>query len=74
MLKIQSFHPNVLIVDHFDLIKNKIDIKTETLLQEEAFRASEPDQKVLNELREEQLKKIFQKMASQFIIKSIQKK
>jgi hypothetical protein len=58
MLKIQSFQPNVLIVDHFDQIKNKIDIKTETLLQEEAFKTSESDQKILNELREEQLNKI----------------
>ena len=45
-----------LIVDHFDSIKNQIDINIETLLCEPGL--NEEDRKGLNEMREQQLEKL----------------
>ena len=50
----QSFR--LIIVDHFDDVINKIDIKTETLLQDQ--RLTEMKRDKLNEIREEQIEKI----------------
>ena len=52
----QSFHPNVIIADHFDEIINKIDIKTETLLENQIF--TQETRKNLNEIREKQIEKL----------------
>jgi len=52
----QSFHPHVLIVDHFDKKINQIDIRTETLLENKIF--TEESRQELNEIRAEQIKKI----------------
>ena len=52
----QSFHPQVIIVDHFDKIINQIDIKTETLLENQSLK--EEMQRSLNEAREKQIEKI----------------
>ena len=43
MTKNTSFHPRLIIVDHFDEIKNQIDVKTETLLHKKH------NDKILNE-------------------------
>jgi len=61
--KIQSFHPKVIIVEHFDELINLIDIKTETLLENqneispEEFPRRFPHNE-LNEAREKQLELI----------------
>ncbi len=52
----QSYHPQVIIVDHFDNLVNQIDIKTETLLENQIL--SEETRNKLNEIREEQIEKI----------------
>jgi len=52
----QSFHPRVIIVDHFDEIVNQIDIKTETLLENQTL--AEETRNKLNEIREKQIQKI----------------
>jgi hypothetical protein len=52
----QSFHPQVIIVDHFDLIINQIDIKTETLLENQSLDGD--TRKELNEIRETQIERI----------------
>ena len=52
----QSFHPQVIIVDHFDLIINQIDIKTETLLENQSLNGD--TRKELNEIRETQIERI----------------
>ena len=52
----QSFHSQVIIVDHFDLIINQIDIKTETLLENQSLDAD--TRKELNEIRETQIERI----------------
>ena len=44
------------IVDHFDEIINQIDIKTETLLQDQSL--TEEKRNKLNEIRDEQIEKI----------------
>ena len=44
------------IIDHFDDIINQIDIKTETLLQDQMLTEEKKNQ--LNEIREEQIEKI----------------
>ena len=46
----------LIIVDHFDDIINQIDIKTETLLQDQSL--TEEKQRELNELREKQIEKL----------------
>jgi hypothetical protein len=56
MLKVESFHPRVIIVDHFNDITNQIDIKTELLLCDQNL--TENDREILNKLRQTQLKKI----------------
>ena len=50
---LKNFQPRVIIDDHFDEIKNQIDIKTETLLCDQSL--SESEKKTLNDLRDEQL-------------------
>ena len=52
----QSFHPGVIIVDHFNEIVNQIDIKTETLLDNQTL--AEETRNKLNEIREKQIQKI----------------
>jgi predicted nuclease of restriction endonuclease-like RecB superfamily len=52
----QSFHPRLIIVNHFDQIINEIDIKTETLLENQIF--PEETRKKLNEAREKQIQKL----------------
>jgi hypothetical protein len=49
-------NPRLMIIDHFDEIINQIDIKTETLLQDQNL--TEETRNKLNEIREEQLEKI----------------
>ena len=56
MPKNKSFHPNLIIVDHFDEVKNQIDIKTETLLDNQCL--DEQQRNALNELRQKQVEKI----------------
>lgn len=56
MNKNKSFHPKLIIVDHFDEIKNQIDIKTETLLCDQNL--VEDNIKILNGLRQAQIEKI----------------
>ncbi len=52
----KSFHPRLIITDHFDDIINQIDIKTETLLENNIY--SEVERNKLNEIREKQIEKI----------------
>jgi hypothetical protein len=52
----QSFHPQVIIVDHFDKIINQIDIKTETLLENQYLDGE--TRKELNVVREAQIERI----------------
>ena len=60
MFKHQSFNPKVIIVDHFDDVKNQIDIRTETILHEKSHILSENRQQFLNKLRQTLLDKIDQ--------------
>jgi len=46
----------LMIVDHFDNVINEIDIKTETLLQDQSLTEETRDK--LNEIREKQIEKI----------------
>ena len=52
----QSFHPRLLINEHFSNIINQIDVKTETLLENQIL--SQENRNLLNELRETQIEKI----------------
>jgi LPS O-antigen subunit length determinant protein (WzzB/FepE family) len=52
----QSFHPILIIADHFDEIINRIDIKTETLLENQIF--PQETRKNLNLIREKQIEKL----------------
>jgi len=52
----QSFHPQVIIADHFDEIINRIDIKTETLLLDQSLPGE--TRLKLNEIREKQIEKL----------------
>ena len=54
-----KFNPKLMIVDHFDFVKNQIDIRTETLLQQR-HHLGESRRNVLNTLRDKQLKVIEQ--------------
>ena len=56
MNKNTTFHPKLIIVDHFDDIQNQIDLKTEALLCSQNL--NENDRKIFNELRQNQLEKI----------------
>ncbi len=60
MFKHQSFNPKVIIVDHFDDVKNQIDIRTETILHEKRNILSEKRQQFLNKLRQTFLDKVDQ--------------
>jgi hypothetical protein len=60
MFQLKSFEPKVIIVDHFDEVKNQIDIRTETILHEKSHILSENRQQFLNELRQTLLDKIDQ--------------
>jgi hypothetical protein len=51
-----NFNKNLLVFDHFDEIINQIDIKTETLLQDQMLL--EKKRNKLNEIREKQIEKI----------------
>ena len=51
-----SFHPQVIIVDHFDNLVNQIDIRTETLLENQIL--PEETRSKLNEIREKQIEKL----------------
>ena len=52
MFLIKSFHPKLIVCDHFDNLINKIDIKTEQILE---FYYSENHENKLNALRKEQI-------------------
>ena len=52
----QSLNSRLIISDHFDDIINQIDIKTETLLQDQNL--SKETKNKLNEIRDEQIEKI----------------
>ena len=60
MFQHKSFNPKVIIVDHFDEVKNQIDIRTETILHEKRNNVSENRRQFLNELRQTFLDKIDQ--------------
>ncbi len=60
MFQHKSFNPKVIIEDHFDDIKNQIDIRTETILHEKRNILSENRQQFLNKLRQTFLDKIDQ--------------
>ena len=55
-LQNQSFHPRLIIVDHFDEIINQIDIQTESLLVDQSL--PEETKNKINALREKQIKEI----------------
>ena len=52
----QSFHPRLLINEHFSNIINQIDVKTETLLENQIL--SQENRNLLNETRKKQIEKI----------------
>jgi hypothetical protein len=52
----KSFHPRLIITEHFDSIINKIDIKTETLLQDQSLTQERIDE--LNRARQLQIDKV----------------
>ena len=52
----QSFHPRFIINDHFDNLINQIDIKTETLLENQSL--TEEKRNELNVIRDKQIEKI----------------
>jgi hypothetical protein len=52
MFKHKSFNPKVIIEDHFDEVKNQIDISTETILHEKSHILSNNRQQFLNKLRQ----------------------
>ena len=60
MFKHKSFNPKVIIVDHFDEVKNQIDIRTETIFHEKSHILNENRRQFLNKLRQSFLDKIDQ--------------
>ena len=58
----ESYHPRLIIVNHFDALINRIDVKTEELLQEAIQNESNKSKRIndLNELRKKQIEKIKQ--------------
>ena len=54
----QYFHPEIIIVDHFDDIINQIDIQTETLLSDQILQ--EETKNEINDSREKQIGEIKQ--------------
>ena len=55
-LQNQSFHPKLIIVDHFDAKINQIDIKTESLLLDQSLQEEKKNE--INDLRERQIEEI----------------
>jgi hypothetical protein len=66
MFKHKSFNPKVIIVEHFDEIKNQIDIRTETILHEKSHIPSQNRQQFLNKLRQTFLDRIDQVKGKSF--------
>ncbi len=60
MFQHKSFNPKVIIVDHFDEVKNQIDIRTETIFHEKSHILNENRRQFLNKLRQTLLDKIDQ--------------
>ena len=60
MFQHKSFNPKLIIVDHFDDVKNQIDIRTETIFHEKSQFLSEKRKQILNKLRQTFLDKIDQ--------------
>jgi hypothetical protein len=60
MFKHKSFNPKVIIEEHFNEVKNQIDIRTETIFDEKSHILSENRQQYLNKLRQKILDKIDQ--------------
>jgi hypothetical protein len=60
MFQHKSFNPKLIIVDHFDDVKNQIDIRTETILHEKSHILSQKRQQFFNKLRQTFLDKIDQ--------------
>jgi hypothetical protein len=60
MFQHKSFNPKVIIVDHFDDVKNQIDIRTETILHEKRNILSLNRSQFLNKLRQTFLDRIDQ--------------
>ena len=58
MFKHKSFNPKVIIEDHFDEVKNQIDIRTETILHEKRNILSKNRRQCLNDLRQTFLDRI----------------
>jgi hypothetical protein len=56
MLKVESFHPKLIVSDHFDDVINEIDIKIESCLAKKDL--SDDEKAHLNTLREAQIEKI----------------
>jgi hypothetical protein len=52
----QNLNQHLMIIDHFDDVINQIDIKTETLLQDQMLL--EKKRNKLNDIREKQIEKI----------------
>ena len=52
----QSFHPRLIIVNHFDNVINQIDIRIETLLENQSLTDEKRNE--LNEIRDKQIEKI----------------
>ena len=69
-----SFHPQVIIVDHFDNLRNQIDIKTETLLENQIL--PEETRNKLNEIREKQIRSIeeIKELNLNFLVQKINEK
>jgi hypothetical protein len=68
MFQHKSFNPKVIIVDHFDEVKNQIDIRTATIFHEKSQFLSEKRQQFLNELRQTFLDKIDQVKEKNFLL------
>jgi hypothetical protein len=66
MFQHQSFNPKVIIVEHFDDVKNQIDIRTETILHEKRNILSLNRQQFLNKLRQTFLDRIDQVKGKNF--------
>jgi len=58
MFQHKSFNPKVIIVDHFDDVRNQIDIRTETILHEKINIQSEKRRQFLNKVRQTLLDRI----------------
>jgi hypothetical protein len=54
----QNFQPRLIIADHFDEIITQIDVKTETLLENQIF--TEETRNEINEMRQRQVDKLKQ--------------